>query len=260
VHPILLELGAWKITSYGLALALAFALGIGMGVVRARRRGLSAEPVLGVSIVIVVASLLGSRLFFLWNPPASASSGGLVGVTGLSVMGGLPAALVGSALYLRLRGLAVLPTMDLLAPSVALGAGVTRIGCFFNGCCHGVPSSLPWAVHFPPGSLPRAALGDVALHPTQLYQSLAGFAIAAGLLLLARRKPAPGSVLCALVCAWGVQRLAVEAVRHHSGAEIWFRLGGATVSVYQGVALALVGIGAAGWIACRKGWSRGTAM
>ncbi|MGH0031160.1 MAG: prolipoprotein diacylglyceryl transferase [Myxococcota bacterium] len=249
MHPVLLELGALRVGSYGLALTLAFAAGIALGVWRARRAGLPAEPVLGVSIVIVVASIAGSRLFYAWNPPDGAAGGG---AQGLSVMGGFPTALFCAWAYFRLRRLPILTYMDLLAPSVALGAGITRIGCFFNGCCHGLACDWPWAVRFPAGSLPHAHLGDVAIHPTQLYQSLLGFAIAGGLLLHARRKPPAGSVVSALVCTWGAQRLLAESFRFHQGGEIWFRLGDGAVSVYQGVALLLVALGAAGWLTARK--------
>lgn len=260
MHPVILDLGGWQLTSYGLALMLAFAFGMELGVLRARRHGLAAEPVLGLTIVIVVSSILGSRIFFALNAPVPGASllealnplAGGSATVGLSVMGGLPAALLCAWLYLRARGLPVLAYMDLLAPSVAFGAGITRIGCFANGCCHGVVCDWPWAVRFPVGSLPHTNLGDVAVHPTQLYQSLAGFAIGFGLLAFARRKPPAGSVVSALVCAWGVQRLVVEAFRFHQGGEVWFRLGDGVVSVYQGVALGLILVGAAGLVASRR--------
>jgi phosphatidylglycerol:prolipoprotein diacylglycerol transferase len=261
VHPLLLDLGVWQVTSYGLALTLGFGLGIGMMWVRGPRHGLLAEPLLGVSIVIVVSSIVGSRLFLALTSPAASDETWLdalnpfasgTGIFGLSVMGGLPAATGCAWLYLRLRGLPVLAYMDLGAPSVAFGAGVTRIGCFLNGCCHGVVCDWPWAVRFPSGSLAHSALGDVAVHPTQLYQSLAGFAIGFGLLALARRELPAGSVVSAMICTMGLQRLAIEMFRHHAGGEIWFQLGGGVVSVYQGAALSLVVIGAAGWVASRK--------
>jgi phosphatidylglycerol:prolipoprotein diacylglycerol transferase len=267
VHPRLFDLGGWSVSSYELALVLAFVLGIAIGVVRARRHGLAVEPVLGVSIVVIVSSILGSRLFFALNPPVPTGAGVAEALNpfasgprfGLSVMGGLPAALVCAWLFLRLRGLPVLAYMDLLAPSVAFGAGVTRIGCFFNGCCHGVACSWPWAVRFPPGSLPWQHLGDVAVHPTQLYQSLLGFAIGAFLLWVARRKPPAGTVLSALICLWGLQRLGVESLRFHQGDEIWFEFGTTPVSVYQGVALGLAVVGAAGWaVATRRAKQRAT--
>ena len=264
MHPILWESGAWQVTSYGFALTSAFAAGIALGAWRARRAGLAVEPVFGVSIVIIVCAIVGSRVFYALTSPGAVGDGldavnpfaGAVGISGLSVMGGLPAALGGAWLYLVARRLPVAATMDLLAPSVALGAGITRVGCFFNGCCHGVACALPWAVRYPEGSIPFRHLGAVGIHPTQLYQSLAGFALAAALLWYARRRPRPGSLVAALLVGWGLQRLWVEALRYQSADELWFRWGGAAVSVYQGAALGLLGVGLVLWLGARKGWTR----
>jgi phosphatidylglycerol:prolipoprotein diacylglycerol transferase len=43
---------------------------------------------------------------------------------------------------------------DLIAPSLALGLAIGRIGCLLNGCCYGGPCDRPWAVTFPAGSPP----------------------------------------------------------------------------------------------------------
>ncbi len=261
MHPVLLDIGTWQITSYGFALTMAFAIGIILGASRTGRFGLPLEPVLGVSIVIVVSSIVGSRIFHSLTSPALAggswtdalnpfASG--TGIFGLSVMGGLPAALVCAWLYLVVRGLPVLAYMDLLAPSVALGAGITRIGCFLNGCCHGAVCDLPWAVRFPAGSIPFQSLGAVSIHPTQLYQSALGFALAGLLLVYATRRPPPGAIVSALVVGFGLQRIWAEALRFQSPDEVWFRTADLTVSVYQGAALVLVLVGVAGWAAASR--------
>lgn len=54
-------------------------------------------------------------------------------------------------------------TGDALAVPLALALAVGRWGCFFNGCCYGTPTTLPWAADFGDG-VPR--------HPTQVYESL----------------------------------------------------------------------------------------
>jgi len=58
--------------------------------------------------------------------------------------------------------------LDLVAVALPLPWIMAKIGCFFNGCCHGKPCSLPWAVTFPEGA--RGAPPGVPLHPTQLYE------------------------------------------------------------------------------------------
>jgi len=58
--------------------------------------------------------------------------------------------------------------LDLMATALPLPWIVAKLGCFFNGCCYGKPSSLPWAVTFPEAA--RGAPPGVPLHPTQLYE------------------------------------------------------------------------------------------
>jgi phosphatidylglycerol:prolipoprotein diacylglycerol transferase len=53
-------------------------------------------------------------------------------------------------------------TGDLFAPGLALGISIGRWGCFFNGCCYGIPTNLPWGVVFK----------GVVSHPTQIYESI----------------------------------------------------------------------------------------
>jgi len=42
--------------------------------------------------------------------------------------------------------------LDLVAQSIPIPWIAAKLGCFLNGCCHGRPCSLPWAVTFPPGA------------------------------------------------------------------------------------------------------------
>jgi phosphatidylglycerol:prolipoprotein diacylglycerol transferase len=268
VHPVLFRIGSYEVASYGLMLTLAFGLGIWIAARRARGRGLNGEAVLDAGIWIIVSSLLGSRAFWVvthweqFRPPHGslwdainplASDGQFVGVAGLSVMGGLPAALVVALLFFRWKKLPILAFADLMAPSVALGAGITRIGCFLNGCCFGTACAAPWAVTFPSGSLPGSVFHDTPIHPVQLYASAAGFAIAAFLFWLDSRRPREGAVVFAMCVLMGLQRFLLEFIRYNEGGEIWFRVGDQIVSSYQGVALGLVAVGAAGllWSASR---------
>ena len=58
----------------------------------------------------------------------------------------------------------------------ALAIVIMRVGCFMGGCCHGYPSSLPWACVFPDIG------GELARHPTQVYELI--FTLALGVMVL----------------------------------------------------------------------------
>ncbi|MDR2529175.1 MAG: prolipoprotein diacylglyceryl transferase [Synergistaceae bacterium] len=88
-----------------------------------------------------------------------------------------------------------------------------RWGCFFAGCCVGVPSALPWALHFPydPEGVTR--------HPTQLYYSLAA-AVTLALLLLVEKRALrlQRSLVAPLgVLLYAVMRFSIDPLRADSG-------------------------------------------
>ena len=108
---------------------------------------------------------------------------------GRAAYGGLICAIGAAALYLRRAKEPVAPFLD----RVAIGAGITfalvRTGCFLAGCDYGLPTSLPWGVRFPHGSLaaldharrgfvPHGA-ASLPVHPTQLYEAAVGLVGAA---------------------------------------------------------------------------------
>lgn len=87
---------------------------------------------------------------------------------------------------------------DAFAVVLPLALAIQRVGCFFNGCCFGKPSSLPWAVQYPPYTLPHffhhqeVLIGNeeffsLPVHPVQLYE-LAGCLLAVALVLSFRRR------------------------------------------------------------------------
>jgi phosphatidylglycerol:prolipoprotein diacylglycerol transferase len=266
MHPILFRIGSYEVPAYGMALLLAFAAGLYVGKVRADRRGLDGERVLDVGMVIIVSSLVGSRLLYVvthladFRPPNGAWLDAVnpfqaEGIVGLSMIGGVALATVATLAWFAWKELPVLRYADLLAPSVALGEGITRIGCFLNGCCYGKPTSLPWAVHFPADSGPVAVLGHVAIHPTQLYASIFGFALFAGLVHVARRPRPDGFILALFFVLAGASRIGFEAIRYAEPEVIPFHLGvlgGAAVTWNQILSGLLVVAGAAGLVLLRR--------
>jgi len=91
------------------------------------------------------------------------------------MLGGVVMAVLTIVAFCRFKKISILRFFDAAAPSLALGLALSRIGCFFNGCCFGKPGSLPWCVAFPDNSPAGAFLPDQRLHPTQIYSSLFRF-------------------------------------------------------------------------------------
>lgn len=175
--PILLGIGAFivfvvpamsdaeglAIRGYGVVLVLAVVSAVYLSARRARQMGVDPELIYSASFWLFVCGIIGARLFYVIQyrdqfrgetlretlfQLINVSQGGLV-VYGSLIGGG--AAL---AWFIWRHKLPALATVDIFVPSVILGMGIGRLGCFLNGCCFGGPSDLPWAVCFPQGSPP----------------------------------------------------------------------------------------------------------
>ncbi|MGH2570462.1 MAG: prolipoprotein diacylglyceryl transferase [bacterium] len=217
MHKTLVDLGFLKIHSYGFFLALSFAIGIWLAGRRAENRGIPAERITDVSLVIIVATVIGARgLYVLTHLQQFAGRWTDVFRTwegGLTMYGGaIPAAILGMW-FLRRWGVDCWKAADAIAPSMALGLGFTRIGCFLSGCCFGSPTDLPWGVVFPPDSHAGHEFPGQPLHPAQLYSSAIGF-LMFGFLLWLDRKPHPtGSTFVTLLLLYSVARFGLDMVR-----------------------------------------------
>ncbi|GJM45281.1 MAG: prolipoprotein diacylglyceryl transferase [Gemmatimonadota bacterium] len=217
MHRTLLDLGLFQVHSYGFFLAVSFALGIWLAGWRAEKRGIPAERITDVSLVIVLATVIGARALFVmahWSDFAD-RPGDIFRTWegGLTMYGGaIPATILGMW-YLRRAGVDAWRAADAIAPSMALGLGFTRIGCFLSGCCFGKPTDLPWGCVFPAGSHAASVFPGQALHPAQLYASLAGFAICAFLLWIDRRDLRRGALFLMFLALYSVARTLLDLVR-----------------------------------------------
>jgi phosphatidylglycerol:prolipoprotein diacylglycerol transferase len=133
---------------------------------------------------------------------------------GLVYYGGLVGAALACVIYVRQKRLPLWKTADSLAPSIALGHALGRIGCLFTGCCYGRACTLPWAIRFPPGHDTHPIDAPATpVHPTQIYESLLNFALYAGLAWLFRRKKFDGQVFATYLVCYAVIRSFVEYFR-----------------------------------------------
>jgi phosphatidylglycerol:prolipoprotein diacylglycerol transferase len=150
---------------------------------------------------------------------------------GLAYYGGLILAIPVGLWYAKKKDLGALRIADLVSPFIALGLFFGRMGCFFNGCCYGEHSDLPWATHFPGHAFAR--------HPTQLYEAAGTLAICAFLYLWMRpRKRAHGEVFAGLLVLYGVLRFLLEFVR----ADERGGFGGLSTSQWLGIPLIAAGV------------------
>ncbi len=251
MKPILLELGPFRIHAYGLALAVSFLVGSWLVTRRGRRQGYPEDELMRLFWWILVSSLIGSRLYYALQHPQDFADNWL-GVSqiwrgGLTQYGGLIGALIVGGLFIRSRRWSFRAVSDLIAPALALGEGLTRIGCYFNGCCFGHECALPWAVRFPPGSHAHAVLGPTSVHPSQLYLSLANFALLLFLLPLGERLARAGRLFAVYLAASSCARFFVDFTRYYEASDR-IAVAGLRLAHSQWVSLLLIIVAALLWL------------
>ena len=229
MRKFLFELPALGIAvpSFGLALLLACVSALALAVWRARRERIDPDEVMGLAAWLMTGGFLGARALYVVAHPETIR--GLADALrfwqgGIVYYGCLIGGLIGSILYWRQTRFPFRAMADVVAPTLALGSAIGRVGCFLNGCCYGAVCHAPWAVTFPAGSPPWArhvqaglipldAVRSLPVHPAQLY------AVADGLLLLALltwyfpRRRRDGEVMALLMVTYPLTRSLIEALR-----------------------------------------------
>jgi len=219
MFPEILQLGPFHLRSFGVMLALAFLVGTWIALGEARRRGIDESKLMNLVLVILVFSILGARGMYVGTHLAEFGGRPLDAIAlwegGLTLYGGFALGTIAGFAYMRKAGLPLGVTADVLTPSVALGVGIARIGCFLNGCCFGLPGNAPWCVRFPAGSPPAAVFGDVPIQPSQLYNALAAFLLFGLVLWLRPKLKAPGQLWWAFLALFMLVRIPIDATRYY---------------------------------------------
>jgi phosphatidylglycerol:prolipoprotein diacylglycerol transferase len=217
--PIAFFLGPLPVRWYGLLVAAAIGLGFWLADRQARAAHLPADRLLSTAQWAVIAGLVGARLYevaFNWEYygrhldkiPA-------VWEGGLAIHGGLIAgSLVGITLA-RCWLLPILRSLDVAAPSIALGQAIGRWGNFFNEEAFGYPTALPWKLYVSLGHRPPGYEAFEYFHPTFLYESLWDLGLFLALVVWLRPKtPArPGALFFSYLGLYSVGRGLIETLR-----------------------------------------------
>ena len=259
MHPVLFRAGPVTLHTYGLLVSLGVLLGLWLARRQAARAGADPERVWNLGIYMVLAALIGAKLWLFvgdWGYYAAHPReifGFSTLLSGGVWYGGFLAAVVVAVSYARRFRLKFLPLADLYVAPLALGHAIGRLGCFAAGCCYGTPTVLSWGVTFTDPyahELVGTPLG-IPLHPTQLLEAAAEFAIFVSLLLLGRRQRFTGQLFAVYAVLYGVARGAIEFLRGDPDRTLF---AGGAFSVMQVVSIVLIALGA--WLLVRGEASR----
>jgi len=258
IDPVAINLFGLKIHWY----AIMYLLGFAAGYVLMRRR-LHHEPYRSITkpkpwtptdiedilLASVAGVIVGGRLgYVLFYKPLEYLADPLSILRlwdgGMSFHGGAIGVVVALAIYGWRVGRPFLQVGDFLVPAAPLGLMLGRIGNFINGELWGreAPADLPWAMIFPTG-------GDVARHPSQLYQALLeGLLLFVLLWLYARKAPYRGQLTALFLIGYGVFRFIAEFFREPDSYLGFLSLG---LSMGQWLSVPMVLGGMVLWLWCQ---------
>lgn len=164
MYPTICKIGPVAIHSYGVMVAIAAIVCSLLMAKEAKRISLKPDDIFDLVFWAVLGGILGGRIFYIflnWSyymtqplEIVMVQKGGLAW-QGSFIFG--TAVVLGMIRYKKWR---VLVMVDFIAPYLALGHAIGRVGCFLNGCCYG--RHADWGVYFP--------VHADHLHPTQLYE------------------------------------------------------------------------------------------
>ena len=186
MHAELLPIyGPIAIQSFGLCVVIGL-LVFSWFLLRYPKRALiiSVDQYTEILFIGIIAGIIGGRLlyvitdwysldsffeiFYLWNG-------------GFSILGTIIAVAITLPLYLSKKHIPIWEFADLVAIHAPLLQSIARLGCFFAGCCYGMPTHAPWGVCYETVRssiyVDTSLFEGVYLHPTQLYSALALFII-----------------------------------------------------------------------------------
>jgi len=204
IAPIIFSVGHFMFRWYGLIVMIAIGVGIVIATREARRKGL-AENDLGDALVwLLIAGILGARLFhvidhwadeYVANPVRAL----YIWEGGLAIWGAVIGGLVAMALYAWRRGLRLGVLVDAVVPGLVLGQAIGRLACIITGDAMGKPTNGPIGFAYANPGVMVPQLGAYYV-PTPLYEILMNLAIFVVLWKLrTRRLPAGALFLIYLV-------------------------------------------------------------
>ena len=235
---------------YGLSLLLGALVAWVSGCALARGGGLSLRRVVPGLVLMTLVAPIGGRLFYAATHSAMFRQDRellwALHPDHLSMFGALLSSTLTGSLLAKWLSLDLATLADALTPGLGLGIAAARVGCFLAGCCFGRTTRVPWAVTFPWGSECHAyqiardfgslVSGPRAVHPTQLYESLAALVGGVVALGLVRSKAQAGGAFLLFMAAYAAFRAVNEFIRAPSLASTvppWF-----FPSLYGAIALA----------------------
>lgn len=220
IDPVAFAVGPIQVRWYGLAYVFGFTVAAFIMYRTAKRwkTTIDLDALPTIMLCVIIGAIVGARLGYIlaysdghyFSHPAQILGIGQGGISGMSFHGGLCGALLSGIVAAKITKIPYLTLADLGVIAAPVGLFFGRVANFINGELWGAPTDVPWGVVF------GGSAGEIARHPSQLYEALLeGIIIFAVLYLLSRKLPPRprGTFLGLFLIMYGIFRFSVEFVR-----------------------------------------------
>jgi phosphatidylglycerol:prolipoprotein diacylglycerol transferase len=258
-------LGPLPVRFYGIIIVTAALIGGFVATREARRLGENTERIWDALIFVVIAGIVGARLYHVLSTPAGCSENvpfcgwpwyrnhpldAVIGITqgGLGIFGAIVGGLIVVLIYVRHYKLSLARYLDIAAPALLIAQAIGRWGNFINQELYGPPTDLPWGISIGEDyrygefrDFTRYPLDTTRFHPLFLYESVInviGFIV---LVLLARKwqRKKEGDLILIYMIWYGMNRIIVESLRP----DAWTLAGGLPTAQLISIGMVVVGVG-----------------
>jgi phosphatidylglycerol:prolipoprotein diacylglycerol transferase len=215
MHPILFEVGSITVYTYGFCIALGALLGFGYMYWQGKKQfGLTFDQSNTLFIILVLAGVIGGKLFMIFEDPALYlhNPKKLISGNGFVFYGSLLLCIPTMLWYFKKIKIPTLGMLDIMAAVTCIVHGFGRIGCFMAGCCYGLPTDSFLGVIFT-NPVCQAEPLNTMLHPTQLYEATFIFCLLIVLLFLRSKKKFAGQLFLIYLIAYAAGRGMLELFR-----------------------------------------------
>ena len=252
------ELFGVETTYFGILLGVAILIGIVLTMWLAHRSGQEAEEYLNLSVFVVIAGIIGARLYYVlfgfeqfkghWTKIFNLRSGGL------AFYGALIAGVIAVFVYCKRQGLIVWKVLDTIVPALLIGQILGKLGNFFNREAFGEYTDGLFAMQLPIDSVRAVDVTEkmrqnvekidgvnmIQVSPSFLYEIILCLLILIGLLIYRRFEVYKGEIFLLYIISYGAGRFFIEMGRVDKLRTLIFKLPVSQVVAVVSVIIAMI--------------------
>lgn len=202
----LISFGPIHIYFFGLMIAVGIISASIFAMKQAEKRGVSEDSMLNLIIIVVIAGVVGSRLFYIlfynptfyFNNPSEILK---IDEGGLSIHGGVFLAIIAGYIYSVKSKISFFKLADITVMALPLAQGIGRVGCDVFG--KPMTNIMFWGINY----------GGQVLHPAQVYEFVLDYILFVVLWRRSYKKKFEGELFIIYLISFSIIRGVVEFFR-----------------------------------------------